>query len=114
MQWREQTPSERYYPHRLDDSSNDGFNNPLHEMADWMQFTMLMRFLDGPQPVAFSSSARRGQNLFGTSVQNPGIGCFACHTPTMTTASVMGTPALENKPVNLFSDLLVHHMGPQL
>jgi hypothetical protein len=47
-----------------DDSRNEGFDNPLHELADWMQFTLFMRFLDGPQPVAFSASARRGQQLF--------------------------------------------------
>ena len=97
-----------------DDSGNQGFNNPLHELADWMQFTLFMRFLDGPQPVAFSTSAQRGQRLFGTDVHHPGVGCFLCHTPTMQTATATEIAALQNKPVNLFSDLLVHHMGPGL
>jgi CxxC motif-containing protein (DUF1111 family) len=98
----------------LDDSRNQGFNNPVHELADWMQFTLFMRFLDGPHPVAFSSSARRGQQLFGTDAHNPGIGCFLCHTPTMKTAAATEIEALQNKPVNLYSDLLVHHMGSGL
>ena len=97
-----------------DDSRNQGFNNPLHELADWMQFTLFMRFLDGPQPVALSPTAQRGQRLFGTDVNHPGVGCFLCHTPTMQTAAATEIAALQNKPVNLFSDLLLHHMGPGL
>jgi di-heme oxidoreductase (putative peroxidase) len=97
-----------------DDSRNEGFDNPLHELADWMQFTLFMRFLDGPQPVAFSASARRGQQLFGTDVNNPGVGCFLCHTPTMQTAAATEIEALQNKPVNMYSDLFIHHMGPGL
>jgi hypothetical protein len=40
-----------------DDSRNQAFANPLHEPADWLMFAMFMRFLDAPQPVAFSASA---------------------------------------------------------
>jgi hypothetical protein len=97
-----------------DDSNNEGFNNPVHILADWMQFTLFMRFLDGPQPVPLTASAQRGQQLFGIDVHTPGIGCFACHTPTMQTAAATEIAALQNKPVNLFSDLLIHHMGPGL
>lgn len=32
----------------------------------------------------------------------------------MTTTATSQTPALENKPVNLYSDLMVHHMGAAL
>jgi len=97
-----------------DDSRNQAFNNPLHELADWMQFTLFMRFLDGPQPVALSPGARRGLRLFGTDQNHPGVGCFLCHTPTMQTAAATEIEALQDKPVNLFSDLLLHHMGPGL
>jgi mono/diheme cytochrome c family protein len=91
-----------------DDSKNEAFNNPLHLMADWMQFTFFMRFLDGPQPVALTRSAQKGKELFTT------FGCAACHTPQMMTAAVMNSAALQNKPVNLYSDLLIHHMGANL
>ena len=98
----------------INDSTNDGFNNPLHIMADWMQFSLFMRFLDAPQPAPLSASAQKGQALFGTGPSSLGIGCAACHTPQMQTAATMQTATLENKPVNLFSDLLVHNMGYKL
>jgi hypothetical protein len=88
------------------DDINQAFNNPLHILADWMQLTLLMRFTDGPQPVANpSSSAARGRVVFGN------IGCALCHTPTMQTAPVMNSAVLQNRPVNLFSDLMIHDMG---
>jgi hypothetical protein len=92
-----------------DDSINQAFNNPLHILPDWMQFQMMMRFMDAPQPDPNpSASAIRGKTVFNN------IGCALCHTPQMQTAPVMNSPVLENRPVNLFSDLLVHHMGPGL
>jgi len=98
----------------LDDSRNQGFDNPLHILPDWLEFAIFMRQLAPPQPVPFSASALRGQQLFGTSVSSPGIGCLACHTPTMTTGPRHETQALENLPANLYSDLLIHHMGSGL
>jgi hypothetical protein len=84
-------------------------------LPDWVLFQTFMRFLAPPTPVALSASAQRGQQLFGASPQNPGIGCVACHTATMKTAEVIRFQnALGNKDVNLFSDLLVHHMGSGL
>jgi hypothetical protein len=97
-----------------EDSRNQAFDNPLHELADWMQFTLFMRFLDGPKPVPFTASAQRGRQLFGTDVNNPGIGCFSCHTPSMQTAAATEIEALQDKPANLYSDLLIHHMGAGL
>jgi hypothetical protein len=92
-----------------DDSINQSFNNPLHIMADWMMFQVMMRFTDGPQPVANpSASAQRGKVVFNN------IGCALCHTPQLQTAPVMNSAVLENRPLNLYSDLLVHHMGPGL
>jgi Di-haem oxidoreductase, putative peroxidase len=92
-----------------DDSQQQAFNNPIHVLADWMQFSLLMRFTDAPQPDPNPSpSARRGQQVFNN------IGCALCHTPQMQTGPVMNSAVLENRPVNLFSDLLIHHMGPGL
>jgi len=39
------------------------------------------------------------------------IGCALCHTPTMQTAPVMLSVVLQNRPVNLFSDILLRDMG---
>src|SRR5262249_46546341 len=92
-----------------DDLNNEFFNNPLHILANWMQFTLLMRFTDGPAPDPNPTpSAVLGRTLFQTT------GCALCHTPAMQTAPVMHSAVLENRPVNLFSDLLVHHMGSNL
>src|SRR5204862_7155388 len=49
----------------------------------------------------------RGRKLFAA------IGCALCHTPVLNTGN-SAVAALRNQPVNLFSDLLVHDMGPGL
>jgi len=47
------------------------------------------------------------------------IGCSLCHTPTLTTGNAIASGsatsvALSHQQANLFSDLLVHHMGSGL
>jgi CxxC motif-containing protein (DUF1111 family) len=96
------------------DVRNQAFNNPLHIIPDWLMFAIFMRFLDAPQPVAFTASAARGQQLFGTDPLNPGIGCFACHTPTMVTPAKSETEALQSLTAHPYTDLLIHHMGSGL
>src|SRR5215467_10360742 len=87
-------------------SNNESFNNPLQILPDWQQFKVLMRFTDAPQPDPNpSASAVRGKTVFSN------IGCDVCHTPQMQTAPVMNSAVLQNRPVNLYSDLLLHHMG---
>jgi CxxC motif-containing protein (DUF1111 family) len=91
------------------DQRNQAFDNPLHILPDWMQFEVMMRFTDGPAPDPHPSrSAQHGRSVFSE------IGCSLCHTPQMQTAPVMNSPVLQNRPVNLYSDLLVHHMGSKL
>ena len=87
-------------------ASGQNFLDPTQILPDWMQFQLLMRFTDAPQPAANpSASAIRGKTVFND------IGCALCHTPQMQTAPVMNSAVLENRPVNLYSDLLLHHMG---
>src|SRR5262249_59449972 len=38
-----------------DDARNQAFDNPKHLLADWMQFQIMMRFMDAPQPDASPS-----------------------------------------------------------
>jgi hypothetical protein len=91
------------------DNDNHAFNNPLHELADWMMFQIMMRFTDAPQPDPNpSASAQHGRQVFSS------IGCALCHTPTMQTGPAGEDPVLQDRPANLFSDLMVHHMGPEL
>ncbi len=87
------------------------FNDTLEVMADWMMFSLFTRFLDAPQPAVLSASAARGAQVFEQ------VGCSECHVPTMKTRPAPRGPqsvALAGKPVNLFSDLVVHHMGATL
>ena len=98
----------------IDDSRNQAFNNPLHIIPDWLAFAIFMRQLAPPEPVPFSASAQRGEQLFGGDVSHPGIGCFLCHTPVMVTGPQHDTEALQNVPAHLYSDLLIHHMGSGL
>jgi CxxC motif-containing protein (DUF1111 family) len=91
------------------DLNNQAFDNPLHILPDWMQFQLMMRFTDGPSPDPNpSASAVRGRALFDS------VGCSLCHTPQMQTAPIMNSPVLQNRPVNLFSDMMLHHMGSNL
>jgi CxxC motif-containing protein (DUF1111 family) len=99
----------------LNDAENHAFNNPLHELPDWQMFMVTMRFTDFPHPDPHpSASAQKGKLLFSQ------IGCALCHTPTMHTGGAnniggpQNSPVLVDRPVPLFSDLLVHHMGPEL
>jgi CxxC motif-containing protein (DUF1111 family) len=84
---------------------------PLEVLSAIEKFSLFMRFLAPPVPLPDSPggarSIGRGQNLFSTT------GCGVCHTPALTTGNSM-VAALRNKPVSLFSDLLVHDMGPDL
>ena len=101
----------RMEPNDQGPPANQSFNNPVHILADWMQFTLLMRFTDGPQPDPLpSASAVQGGKIFA----DKNVGCALCHTPQMQTAPTLNSPVLQNRPVNLFSDLLVHDMGDGL
>jgi CxxC motif-containing protein (DUF1111 family) len=80
--------------------------------SDTVQFAMFMRLLAPPTPSTTNpggtTSILHGSRVFGA------IGCALCHTPTMRTASSSFTPGLNKVDANLFSDLLVHHMGANL
>ena len=75
------------------------------------KFAFFQRFLAPPTPSpdtpGGATSISIGRNSFMS------IGCALCHTPMLTTGNST-VAALRNRPVNLFSDLLVHAMGPDL
>jgi CxxC motif-containing protein (DUF1111 family) len=80
--------------------------------SDAVRFAMFMRFLATPTA---STSAPGGVPSIanGSQVFNA-IGCAFCHTPTLQTGPSALTAGLSNANANLFSDLLVHHMGSNL
>jgi len=102
---RDQTPGCQFNgtPEDATNFDQDGTELP----SDIVLFAQFMRFLDQPQPAPSTPSTIHGQQVF---VQ---IGCALCHTPSFTTGPSTAA-ALSNVQANLFSDLLLHHMGPRL
>jgi len=75
------------------------------------RFAFFMRFLAAPTP---SANAPGGATSIGRGRTNfTNVGCALCHTPSFTTGN-SEVAALRNRPVNLFSDLAIHNMGPGL
>lgn len=77
--------------------------------GDPERFAITMRFFAPPTPGTcpggVASSCTNGATQFAA------VGCALCHTPSFTTpASVI--PPLSNAQANLYSDVLLHHMGP--
>src|SRR5947208_1199836 len=81
--------------------------NPIDVPSDVVKFSVFMRFLAPPMPVPDNPSIVQGRKLFAY------VGCAMCHTPTLHTGKV-AVEALRDKDVTLFSDLLLHNMGPGL
>src|SRR5262249_10549160 len=82
-------------------------------ISDIEAFANFMRMLAPPTPATPSSD--KGRATFER------IGCVHCHTPSFTTgakiasgSSTSPSAALSNQTANLYSDLLVHHMGKGL
>lgn len=65
------------------------------------------QWLKPPTPVALTTITSNGKTQFTKA------GCVYCHTTSFTTPAT-SRPALSNTTINLYSDLLVHHMGPLL
>jgi len=108
-----------YEPFDVPRSETPLYENPLKIMPAWLMFTEFMRLVDAPHPAPLSGRALRGRRLFSE------VGCALCHTPALPTPGVAQPQlpsqeigphvvALRGQTVNLFSDLLVHHMGATL
>jgi CxxC motif-containing protein (DUF1111 family) len=93
------------------DVTNFDATTPVEVLGGIERFSNFMRFLDAPQPSADTpggaDSIANGKQKFVD------VGCALCHSPSFTT-SKSTVAALSEKPVNLFSDLLVHDMGDGL
>jgi CxxC motif-containing protein (DUF1111 family) len=81
-------------------------------ISDIEAFANFMRMLAPPTPAPETPSTVNGRAAFAT------VGCVHCHTSSLTTgkriasgSSTNPSAALSNQTANLFSDLLVHHMG---
>jgi CxxC motif-containing protein (DUF1111 family) len=92
-----------------EDTTNFDVTNTVQGPSDIVAFSDFMRFMDQPTPsctgTGCSASIQNGRNVFINVAK-----CAVCHTPSMTTGTSY-VAALSNAQANLFSDLLVHHMG---
>ena len=102
---RDETPGCQFNPTPEDTTNFDASGNP--QLTDIDHFSVFMRFLDQPQPGPQNCvDPARSEGL-------PDVGCALCHTPSFRTGQ-SATGALSGVTANLFSDLLLHHMGPDL
>jgi len=117
-------PNERGYPPQSipsacltlgptpEDATNFSASGTAQVSSDVVAFANYMRMLEQPTPACTgrncSMSIQNGRNLFINGVQ-----CALCHTPTLQTGPSY-VAGLTNINANLFSDLLVHHMGSGL
>jgi CxxC motif-containing protein (DUF1111 family) len=117
-QERDETPACRSAPAMPEDTLN--FSAPaqgysLAVLSDIDAFANFMRMLAAPLPAADTPSIVSGRAQFSA------VGCALCHTPTLMTGRAVATgsstvpnPAMSNQAVNLYSDLVLHHMGQGL
>jgi CxxC motif-containing protein (DUF1111 family) len=90
-------------------------NSNTAVISDIEAFANFMRMLAPPTPAPATASSEKGGDIFAK------VGCVHCHTPSLTTgakiasgSSTSPSAALSNQTANLYSDLLVHHMGKGL
>jgi CxxC motif-containing protein (DUF1111 family) len=109
-QKRDETPGCQFT--KTPNDSITASNNTDPEADDIELFAAFMNFLDQPTPSATvpggAASITNGKAAFTA------VGCAMCHQPSLATSSNAQSPALTNINAKLFSDLLVHHMGPRL
>jgi CxxC motif-containing protein (DUF1111 family) len=119
-QERDETPGCLFNP-TPEDTSNftptptPGSNANTAVLSDIEAFADFMRMLAPPTPAPDTPSIANGRAVFTR------VGCVHCHTPSFTTGKMIASgsstspsAALSNQTVNLFSDILVHHMGRDL
>src|SRR6266436_227252 len=90
-------------------SSNTAVISDIEAFADFM------RMLAPPTPAPATPSSENGRATFAR------VGCAHCHTPSLATgakiasgSSTSPSAALSNQTANLYSDLIIHHMGKGL
>jgi CxxC motif-containing protein (DUF1111 family) len=84
----------------------------LDVLSDIEKFAAFMRLLAPPVPSTTepggAASILSGKALFTT------VGCSFCHTPSLRTSKFSRTPQLRDQEAQLYSDLAIHQMGPNL
>jgi CxxC motif-containing protein (DUF1111 family) len=105
-QERDETPA-CYFNETPENRTNFEATEPLEVPSDVVMFAAFMRLLAPPMAAPDNQSIVRGRKLFSD------VGCALCHTPTLHTGR-SPVAALQDKDAHLFSDLMLHNMGPGL
>jgi CxxC motif-containing protein (DUF1111 family) len=106
QQEREQEPDCQYVPVPNDVTDTEANATPAG-LGAIEKFAFFQRFLAPPTPSPDTPSISNGRSLFGNT------GCALCHTPSLETGN-SSVEALRYQTANLYSDILVHAMGPAL
>jgi CxxC motif-containing protein (DUF1111 family) len=116
-QERDETPGCTFVatPNDTSNFTTPPATNPSSNVAvlsDIEAFANFMRMLAPPAPAPATPSSEKGRATFAR------IGCVHCHAPSLTTGKMIASgsskspsAALSNQTANLYSDLIVHHMG---
>ncbi len=114
-QERDETPNCQGGNATPNDTSNFSASPATAVLSDIEAFANFIRLLAPPAPAPATASTQNGEAQFKN------IGCSLCHTPTLMTGAAVASGsatvpsvALSNQRVDLYSDLLVHHMGTGL
>ena len=84
---------------------------------DIQNFANFMRMLGPPVPVSSYIGANGpvpAASIANGRQQFTNVGCYLCHTPTLTTRPGTSMGALAGQAVNAYSDFALHDMGPGL
>ncbi len=100
-------PVENPHPQAGGVAIGDQVADPEISAATVLQTVMYVRQLMPPARGKITPQIERGEALFAE------IGCASCHVPTMRTG-LHFIPQLSAVDVHLYSDLLLHDMGPEL
>lgn len=92
---------------------------PVQLRSIWRHMTFLMRFHREPQRTTTDFQTERGVYITAASIARGlevfnAVGCQLCHTQTLQSNPNAQSAALRDKPVELFSDLLLHDVGDGL
>lgn len=105
-QERDEAPACRFNP-TPESPTHYEAADPIEVPSDVVKFAAFMRFLAPPTPMSDTDTTVHGKKLFSD------VGCAMCHTPTLHTGK-SSVAALQDKDVNLYSDLMLHNMGAGL
>lgn len=100
-------PVEPLHPQTGTVPIGDAVADPEVPATEVNDVVMYVRLLSPPARGEITEEVRRGDTLFGQ------IGCASCHVPTLKTGP-HPIPALNRVDAHLYSDLLLHDMGPGL